>query len=75
MRLTCGGPWNQLAARSVALSMEDRGELALRLFHLSAFHTGSVRISGTCRGWAYGTLDEYRHAIERNDAGMHVRDG
>ena len=66
----CGGTGNQLAARSVALSVEDCGELALRLLHLSAVYAGAVRISGAGRGWAHGTFDEHRYAIERNDAGV-----
>ena len=56
----CGAHGDQLAARSVALPVEDRGELALRLLHLSAVYAGAVCVSRAGGGGEDGPLDEYR---------------
>src|SRR5437773_1296025 len=61
---------DKLAARGVAVPMEDCHQLAVRLLHLPVVHPGSVCISRTGGSGKDGPLNERRLATERHDAGL-----
>src|ERR1700727_2461911 len=65
-----GADGDQLEERSVAVSVEDSGELVVRLFHLPVVHAGTLCLSRSCGSWKDGAFNEHRAATECDDAGL-----